>query len=322
MRINMAHPGGHGVTPGIPFFVITGAGSMFFKLFRPNARLSKYIRNYYYFYNAVPGDIAPGLNRYPADGGAKLVMNLGDPFLAGGSPENLKDFSGGRLLGPLSHRMASRPGQRTAFLAVRFRPGQVMRFFKVPDRDLADDSVGIETLWGASGRRFTDRITHMRCIREMFTHMEEKLLMQLEGKQEPDHRMGAAIDLITRSNGNIRIKTLAAEVQLSVRQLERRFLYSAGIHPKRLCRISRFKGLLAGIEGKAGNNWAARALESGYSDQAHLIREFNYFTGRTPENYIANRSPLENAIWSRSSFRDVEPVGCRPADGILNPLLK
>jgi AraC-like DNA-binding protein len=36
--------------------------------------------------------------------------------------------------------------------------------------------------------------------------------------------------------------------------------------------------------------WAAGALEHGYFDQAHLIRDFKEFTGLGPTQYMATRS--------------------------------
>ena len=41
--------------------------------------------------------------------------------------------------------------------------------------------------------------------------------------------------------------------------------------------------------GRHGHDWATLALDSGYFDQSHLIRDFQDFTGASPDVHLANR---------------------------------
>lgn len=50
------------------------------------------------------------------------------------------------------------------------------------------------------------------------------------------------------------------------------------------------------MNANGGIDWADLAISSGYSDQAHLIRECKYFTGHSPLSYLKNRSSLEHAV--------------------------
>ena len=71
----------------------------------------------------------------------------------------------------------------------------------------------------------------------------------------------------------------------SARTLERRFAREVGLAPKLFARVIRFQRVLEHIEKNAPVDWARLALDAGYFDQAHLIRDFRTFAETTPERY-------------------------------------
>ena len=83
----------------------------------------------------------------------------------------------------------------------------------------------------------------------------------------------------------VRVEALAAEVGLSVRQLQRRFADHVGISPKAV--IRRYRLYEAAERARLGTtvDWASLAAELGYSDQSHLTREFSSVFGLPPERY-------------------------------------
>jgi AraC-like DNA-binding protein len=60
--------------------------------------------------------------------------------------------------------------------------------------------------------------------------------------------------------------------------------------PKALCRIHRFRGALAMLDGARQVPWAALSDQCGYYDQSHLINEFRSFSGLSPELVGTRRS--------------------------------
>ncbi|MER5456821.1 helix-turn-helix domain-containing protein [Micromonospora sp. NPDC002389] len=88
-----------------------------------------------------------------------------------------------------------------------------------------------------------------------------------------------------RTDRNVRrVDGFARDNGLSVRRLQRLFLSQIGVGPKWMIRRYR---LHEAIERAAGStpDWAALAAELGYSDQAHLIRDFTAVTGVSPGAY-------------------------------------
>jgi transcriptional regulator GlxA family with amidase domain len=100
-----------------------------------------------------------------------------------------------------------------------------------------------------------------------------------------------AIASILQNGGQISVDRVAHDLGMSGRQLERRFMSDVGLGPKLLCRILRFQQVFRAVE-RSDVNWAKIAVECGYFDQAHLIRDFRQFAGQSPgalfENYFTS----------------------------------
>jgi AraC-like DNA-binding protein len=61
--------------------------------------------------------------------------------------------------------------------------------------------------------------------------------------------------------------------------------------PKHFARIRRFQRVFHAMEEDSAG-WADAAADCGYYDQAHLIRDFQEFTGTTPVSVFSNTSAL------------------------------
>ena len=103
------------------------------------------------------------------------------------------------------------------------------------------------------------------------------LIRRLGGAGPADAAASAAARLIERGAP---LAHVAAGVDLSERQLRRRFTVAVGYGPKTFARIVRFQRALAQI--RRGDEFAATAAEAGYADQAHMTREVVELAGRTP----------------------------------------
>jgi AraC-like DNA-binding protein len=76
---------------------------------------------------------------------------------------------------------------------------------------------------------------------------------------------------------------LAAAVDLSERQLRRRFETAVGFGPKRLGRILRLQRLLGLIHARDDRvRWSELAIEASYADQPHMINECRALAGISP----------------------------------------
>ena len=83
------------------------------------------------------------------------------------------------------------------------------------------------------------------------------------------------------------VNDIARGLGVSHGYLDRQFSEQVGLSPRTLARILRMRRLLEVIDVYGSVVWAAKAAELGWSDQAHLIRDFKRHTGVTPSQYLA-----------------------------------
>lgn len=69
------------------------------------------------------------------------------------------------------------------------------------------------------------------------------------------------------------------------------FRDAVGISPKLFSRMQRFQRVFQATEG-ADSDWVDAAVQNGYFDQAHLIRDFREFAGKAPTSLQAGEVDL------------------------------
>ena len=107
----------------------------------------------------------------------------------------------------------------------------------------------------------------------------------------PDPTAARAMELVDLIRGDRTVRKvtqLVSATGLSARSLQRLFATHVGVGPKWVILRYRIHEALERAEaaGAAGGpDWAALAVELGYSDQAHLVREFTATIGVSPTVY-------------------------------------
>lgn len=97
--------------------------------------------------------------------------------------------------------------------------------------------------------------------------------------------------LLLRSGGTRPIRDVARDVGWSERHLSAQFTREIGLRPKMAARVIRFhraRHVLQHNVGAGRPNVAGVAAECGYFDQAHLVRDWQQFTGLAPTDWIAH----------------------------------
>ena len=85
------------------------------------------------------------------------------------------------------------------------------------------------------------------------------------------------------------LKELEHHVGKSNRQIERQFKTWLGITPKHLQRIFRVKQAIEYLRLSSPTDLAQMSLDMGFSDQAHMTREFQRIARTTPGQFITNQ---------------------------------
>jgi AraC-like DNA-binding protein len=94
----------------------------------------------------------------------------------------------------------------------------------------------------------------------------------------------ALVDQIRHDRGILRVSQFARRHEMTVRQLQRLFAERVGVSPKWVILRYRIHEALERAQS-SDVDWAALAVELGYSDQAHLVRDFTATIGLSPTAY-------------------------------------
>ncbi|OUJ71668.1 helix-turn-helix domain-containing protein [Hymenobacter crusticola] len=97
-----------------------------------------------------------------------------------------------------------------------------------------------------------------------------------------DSVLGKAGTAMREANGTLPVSHVAAAAHATVRTLERKFKQAAGYTVKDVSGLMRFEQARNHLLRYPTTNLAGLAQELGYTDQAHLSREFKRYSGTTP----------------------------------------
>lgn len=175
-------------------------------------------------------------------------------------------------------------------LGIRFRPGGFRPFYSKPIFTLNDGVVPAHRVFGPAADQACALVMAESAGDGAMTEAAAELLRGAQPAEDPVAAQVAELTaLITRDPGLYRVAQLAAVSGLPARRLQRMFADYVGVSPKWVMRRARLHeaALRAEAGGPAAVNWGALAAELGYSDQAHLTRDFTANLGVPPTRYAA-----------------------------------
>jgi len=222
------------------------------------------------------------------NGAVQLMINFGAPHwvLEAGGRRRDALFRDAWFAGLQHGPLAIESPAATDLMAIRFRPGGAHAFMRLPIDATTDEVVDAEALLGGALRDLREQLAVAATRPAQFAVAERWLLRRLR-PNEPDHALlTRAIDcLAVRA---VPVRLACEQLGLGNERLIRLFRRLAGMSPKALARVLRFR---AGLPMLAGGRTphVDIALSLGYYDQAHFNREFRRLAGTAPGDFIRRR---------------------------------
>jgi AraC-like DNA-binding protein len=241
-------------------------------------------------------------------GSAQLVFPLHERPMrwqpsTGGSPTV---WSGAIVHGPQSSFYVTGPKPKGGAAGVSFRPGAAGALLGVSMEELSDRHVNLDAIWSARGVDLHHRLMSVGTPEEIFRILEQCLSTRI-------HRpllIHPAVARALASSSAVSAPASVAELQRASGYSPRHFIAlfrsAVGLKPKQYYRIRRFNGAVRRIAARDRHGLCDIAAEAGYSDQAHLTREFRELAGTPPTQYRPSDvdRPLHHRVAAESA-----PVG-------------
>ncbi len=220
---------------------------------------------------------AEGTSRTLPDGCIDLIVGLPEPGVGHAYIAGLQTRASSFAYGP---------GERA--VGVRLRPGAALALFDAPADVLTDERDSLVAILGRTAQELEQRLGATVSWPARLQVLEQ-FLAQRAARAHSDVRVDRAIAQLVHSCGAATMRELTRDSGASPRTLDRLFYRWVGISPKRFGLIIRFQRALARAAATPNASWASLAAELGFSDQAHLTREFVRFTGLSPARLMPRR---------------------------------
>jgi AraC-like DNA-binding protein len=220
------------------------------------------------------------------DGYIELVLNLGDPVELEG-PGYTGYQPDRTVVGLLCRAVRMRYGARVHTFGIRFHPARGAGFLGQTAPALTDKLLPLAQVCHPLDRTFAQLVVKNENLETDAgrSALDRVLLQQLHLALPTDHAVVTLVDRLSRSETAPLVSEIARELGLSSRQLQRRFLAAVGVPPKRFVRVLRFARVWQLATMSSPETWAEVAAANGYSDQAHMVREFRAF-GAAPPTHL------------------------------------
>src|SRR5580704_10952904 len=250
--------------------------------YRPAPPLDRYIECFWWSHREEPQD---GSEHMLPSGGAQLLFALHEtPILCRPcTAENSSAWSDSIVHGPQSSYYVAGPKPRGGIVGVSFHPGAAGAVLGASMVELADRHVPLDAIWGSRGVDLHQRLMSAADSRAMFRILEQSLSARIHRPLLIHPAVAQALSVRPADGTAARVADVQRASGYSPRHFISLFRAAVGLNPKHYYRIRRFNSALRSLA--AGGSLGDIAAAAGYSDQAHLTREFRELAGVTPTGY-------------------------------------
>jgi len=239
------------------------------------------------------------MERVLPTGTTELVVNLNEDVARVYDRENLQQvrrLRGTILCGPHSQFFVLDTTQQRHVAGVHFKPGGAFAFFRPPAAEFHNTHVEAEDIWGGASRSLREQLLEQPSPERVLDVLERWLLSLAPADRRRHPAVDYALRCFNAAPHVAMVGSVTDRTGFSARHFIDVFTGQVGITPKRFCRVRRFQRVLQHIHGGHQVRWTDVAAAGGYSDQAHFIHDFRSFSGLTPSDYLAARTPWLNHV--------------------------
>ncbi|MES2949531.1 MAG: AraC family transcriptional regulator [Pseudomonadota bacterium] len=168
---------------------------------------------------------------------------------------------------------------------IKFKPGGFYPFYRQPVAQLLNQSIDVTDCFGAEGVDLTEQVLAASNFEAMCAAAEAFLLHHLSAPDVLVARVSSLLERIAQDAAIVTVDDVLALSGLNKRGLQRLFQKYVGVGPKWVIQRYRIHEAIAQVQAGKALGWTALALELGYFDQAHFVRDFRQLVGMAPGEY-------------------------------------
>jgi AraC-like DNA-binding protein len=265
--------------------------------YRPASPLDRYVECLWWSHRE---ERDRGTEHMLPSGRAQLVFALHETPLMWrrSESENWTAWSRSIVHGPQSSFYIVGPKPKGVSVGVSFLPGAAGAVLGIAMQALSDRHVELAAIWGSRGVDLHEQLMSAPDAAAAFRILEQSLLARIHRPLLLHPAVAEALMAPAGSLSGARVADLQRASGYSPKHFIGLFRFGVGINPKHYYRIRRFNSVVEAMATGKHAGLGDLAAAGGYSDQAHLTREFREFAGITPTQYLP--SAVDRPLHHRS----------------------
>lgn len=271
---------------------------MVFSSIAPSPNLREFVRDYLIaHFRFDPGKPVPHKRYAPKPEQGITFFVRGRPSIVDPLTDQDRLAPPVAVFGQQMKRCDVRLAPEFLMFRVHFQPGGLFRVLKTPLCEFGEDYFDAELVLGIEVRDVSERLATARSYAEMVEVVESYLVRSVTRGAQKVLPMDRAAGRLTADPVHVSLDWLARQACLSPRQLNRKFIERIGVGPKLYSRLLRFHRAYLFKVAHPTIAWPTVAIEFGYTDYQHMVRDFKQFTNATPNAWLQeDRGSPENAL--------------------------
>lgn len=258
--------------------------AMIYQFIKPRPELQEFVRDYLIIhldfdkrhpipYKPFPPKPEQGLMFFPTGAAVTLENPLTGTSI---KPSAVSVF--GQQVSKLNFHLPP----EYLMVKVHFNPGILFRLLSVPLDELKENCFDAEAMISGQVREVNEQLANANSYEQMVKIVESYLMLLIRRMKKEIHPVDKVTNYLLKNPSRFSLDRLANEACLSPRQFDRKFIERVGISPKLYSRIVRFNQAYNFKEANPEASWFTIALEFGYNDYQHLVKDFKNFSNVSP----------------------------------------
>jgi AraC-like DNA-binding protein len=271
---------------------------MIYKIIQPSAHLQDFIKDYlllhFTFDKAVPAPVKP----FPANPLPCLVFYIKGAIIANDPHSGANTILPAIAInGSITSRLNYKISHDHLLLSIGFHPCTLSKFLRLPLTEFVDERIDATAILNPEIHHVQQRMMNAPSYEDIVHIAEEYLWKRIQKIKTGFHPIDSVAKLLVVNPNLLTMEKMAIEACLSISQFERRFIQMTGITPKLFARITRFYNAYQLKDRYPGRDWLSIAIEAGYYDYQHLVKDFKQFANAAPHSLLeAQAHSLERIL--------------------------
>lgn len=252
--------------------------------------LKPYVRSVSSYQSYVPDHYPHRISIFANGFPGIFFIESDRPVILDGDTELSKLFVYGQTVKPIEIAFTG------SYKAIIFSliPQSLRALFRIKAKELTDECTEVALLPFKGAKELQHQLYEEEHLDEQVKQISSFLCSLLpDGNLIIDKALLCATATMEQTKGDVSLKRLQENLNITERTFERKFQEYVGVSPKLYARICRFSSMVQHLEYAEYSKLSDIAYEYGFSDQSHFNKTFKEFAGLTPSEYLKNAAKIK-----------------------------